>query len=117
MTGRSSKRKGAGGERELVSILAAEMGIPVKRILGQARDGGGDIRIGRYLIEVKRQERIALPAWLAQTEAAARRDGGTPVVAFRTNGQPWRAVIPLADLIQLLRDGLPTTLPEPTDAP
>ena len=52
-------------------------------------------------MEVKRCERVELPKWLRQAESQAG-EGATPVVAYRQNGQPWRAVVPLGWLLELL---------------
>jgi hypothetical protein len=56
------------GERELSKILTDELGFEVKRKLGQARDGGDDIQIGKYRIEVKRREALRLDDWCQQIE-------------------------------------------------
>lgn len=116
MNGRGARRKGANGENELAKILSDELGFVVKRKLGQARDGGHDIEIGRFLIEVKRQERLAIEDWCRQIETACttysaiNEDGDlqppVPVVVFRRNGQPWRAVVPLDFLIHAMREDL-----------
>lgn len=116
MDGRGKRRKGAVGERELAGILSEQLGFEVKRKLGQARDGGYDIEIGRFCIEVKRQERLAIEDWCRQVEAAvtsaSRIDSEgdfeppVPVVVFRRSGQPWRAVVPLDWLIGAMREDL-----------
>ena len=114
--GRAARNKGARGERELADLLSHELGTVVKRKLGQARDGGDDIQVGRFHIEVKRQERLQVEKWCEQVEAACTtasqidQDGTVlepvPVLVFRRNGQPWRAVVPLPFLIQAMRDEL-----------
>jgi len=120
MDGRGKRRKGAVGERELAGILSEQLGFEVKRKLGQARDGGYDIEIGRFCIEVKRQERLAIEDWCKQVEAAVTTQITTvsridsegdfeppvPVVVFRRSGQPWRAVVPLDWLIKAMREDL-----------
>lgn len=105
MTGRMSRNKGAAGERELAKILADELGVEVKRKLGQARDGGDDIQVGKYRLEVKRREALRLDDWCEQIQAAAG-PGEWPVVVYRRNGQPWRAVVPLDLLIKAMREDL-----------
>lgn len=116
MNGRGKRRKGANGENELAAILSDELGMVVKRKLGQARDAGADIEIGRFVIEVKRQERLAIEAWCKQVEAACTtvsqiNESGElrppiPVVVFRRNGEPWRAVVPLDFLVRGIREDL-----------
>ena len=116
MNGRGARRKGANAENELAKILSDELGFVVKRKLGQARDGGHDIQIGRFVIEVKRQERLAIEAWCKQVEASCTTVSNidnngelldpVPVVVFRKNGHPWRAVVPLDFLIKGMREDL-----------
>tara|TARA_R110000822_G_scaffold33633_11_gene95740 strand:- start:773 stop:1183 length:411 start_codon:yes stop_codon:yes gene_type:complete len=103
--GKTSRNKGAGAERELAATLTEELGFCVKRKLGQARDGGDDIQIGKYRIEVKRREKLAIMDWCSQVEACTT-PSEVPLVAFRQNGQPWRVVIKLEHLIPLLREDI-----------
>jgi Holliday junction resolvase len=103
--GRSERRKGAEAERELAQILSDELGFVVKRKLGQARDSGDDIQVGKFRIEAKRRETLALPAWCRQIEAHCQ-PGEVPIVAYRTNGQPWRIVMKLEDFLPLMRGEL-----------
>lgn len=105
MGGRMSRNKGAAAERELAEILSNELGIVVKRKLGQARDGGDDIQVQKFRIEAKRRETLALPAWTRQIDAACE-PGEVPVVAYRQNGQPWRVVLKLEDFLPLMRGEL-----------
>ena len=114
--GLASRRRGAAAEREFAGMLSNELGQVVKRKLGQARDGGDDIQVGRYRIEVKRREKLAIEAWCKQVEAACTTaahigDDGqvhqdVPVVVFRRNGEPWRAVVPAWWFIQAMREDL-----------
>lgn len=105
MNGRGKRAKGAGGERELASILSDQLGQAVNRNLGQARDGGDDITIQQFRIEVKRHERLQVMAWCAQVEKTCGA-GDIPVVAFRQNGEDWRVVLKLSDFIPMLRESL-----------
>ena len=105
MNGRGRRNKGAAGERELAAILTDNLGVVVKRKLGQARDGGDDIQIERFRIEVKRHERLQIKEWCKQIEAASD-PGDIPIVCFRQNGEPWRAVVPLDFLITAIREEL-----------
>ena len=104
--GRAERLKGARGENEVAALLTESLGIAVKRKLGQARDGGDDIQVGRWRLEVKRRERIQIEDWCRQVEECLQI-GETPVVVFRRSGQPWRACLLLEDLIPLLRESLP----------
>lgn len=103
MTGRTSRNKGAAAERELATMLSDQLGFAVKRKLGQARDGGDDITIGKYRIEVKRREALRLDEWCKQVEAASGA-GDVPVLAYRRNGQPWRVVVPIDWFIEQVRE-------------
>lgn len=104
MSGAHARRKGLVGEREVAHIF---------------RDGGFDVRglegLGDHIatkpnsdglialhLEIKRQERLAVPEWLRQC-ADETPAGMTPVVCFRQNGTKWIAALPLDDLIELLR--------------
>ena len=106
MSGRASRDKGARGEREFANLLSNELGTVVKRKLGQARDSGDDIQVEQFRIEVKHCERLQIPAWCAQVEAACQMPNEVPVVAFRRSGEPWRVVVPAKWFIRALREEL-----------
>jgi Holliday junction resolvase len=105
MNGRGRRNKGSHAEREIAAILTDQLGFVVKRNLGQARDGGDDITIGQYRLEIKRQERLQIDAWSQQVEACAN-PSEVPVVVYRRNGQPWRVCLLLEDFIPMMRDQL-----------
>jgi len=105
MGGRMSRNKGAAAERELAALLTDELGFVVKRKLGQARDSGDDVQVGRFRIESKRTETVSVPKWCRQIESHCA-PGEVPIVAFRQNGQPWRIVMKLNDFLPLLRGEL-----------
>ena len=66
---RAQRIKGASGEREVVHIIRDELGIECHRNLDQVRDGGADIKLPPFNIEVKRRARIAhIYEWLQQAE-------------------------------------------------
>lgn len=68
---KSQRTKGAAGERELCNILHDRLGVDVHRNLSQTRDGGTDIAMGPFRIEVKRRARIAgVYDWLDQSATA-----------------------------------------------
>lgn len=50
--------------------------------------------------EVKRQERVRMPEWVAQAEAEAP-SGSVPVVCWRRTGMEWRADLRLDALAEL----------------
>lgn len=96
-SGRTSRRKGQNGEREVRDILRAH-GFTCNR------DGRLDTDLQHdchgYHFEIKRRERLDLPGWLRQAETEA--NGNAPVVVYRSSGQPWRAVLPFDELARLL---------------
>jgi hypothetical protein len=97
LSGAARRAKGQSAERELAKELSKRLDGEVKRQLGQERDGGHDIDglpLRRFAIEVKRQEKLALPRWWEQAcdQAADRR---VPVVAYRRSRSPWRFVVPI----------------------
>ena len=102
---KSQRTKGAAGEREVCGILRDELGVEVGRELGQSRDGGCDIRLevaGQSMaLEIKRQEKASLPAWLAQV---AKVEAEYHAVVWRQSRKPWTVALPLEDFIKLIRE-------------
>jgi Holliday junction resolvase len=99
---RASSEKGVRGEREVRDVWERH-GFSVRGLEGQ----GDHLVMGYGIViasEVKRCERLAIPAWWRQTETDAAEHGALPVLAFRTNKQPWLAVVPLDDLARLLAE-------------
>jgi Holliday junction resolvase len=100
----NSRAKGAVGERELANYLR-ERGFEARR--GQQFSGGAgspDIvtELDNIHFECKRKETGNLYAWLDQ----AIRDAGDnkiPVVAHRRNNRDWVAILPLENLLALIR--------------
>jgi hypothetical protein len=99
--GKSQRRKGASGERELAGMLTDSLGIPVKRKLGQARDSGHDIDLPGFSVEVKRRQRVAL---LYEALAQAMGHSTTPCLMLRADGKDWLVVLHLPDFIKLARE-------------
>jgi len=103
--GKSQRTKGASGERELSGLLSDALGIVVKRNLGQAREGGDDITIGKFRIECKRRKEIAVHKFMEQALASCQ-PGELAIVAMRGDGKPWCVMMELEDFIPMLRDAL-----------
>jgi hypothetical protein len=100
----SERRKGADAEREVAGILR-EHGFPdaQRTADGRAQAARGDIAgIPGVHFEVKRHERLNVPAALAQVRADAD-PGELPVLVHRPSRAGWMATLPLADLLALLR--------------
>lgn len=97
----NSQRKGACGERELLSILQAH-NIQARRNMQRYIGGRNNPDIsaecfGRKLhIEVKRRERLDLRS--AINQAVSDADGKAfPVVVHRSSRQPWLVTFRLDD--------------------
>ena len=91
-----SRDKGARGERELIAELREWLGdmVPDRR-LSAARDGGEDLCVGNYCIEVKRAEVLRLADWWEQACKQATKRSKWPALAYRQSRQPWRIVVPM----------------------
>ena len=85
--GARERSKGQRGENELAALLSDELGISIKRMLGQERDGGADLHVGPLRIQVKRCETLKLAEWWRQ--AVDDAGDGEPVLAYRASRRPW----------------------------
>lgn len=102
--GRMSRTKGGVGEREVVKLAKAAGFVDAERTSnGRHQRTRGDIAgIPGVTVEVKRVERLAFRAsWDQCTEAAG--EDLLPVLAHRWNGGEWLAVLPLDELLALLK--------------
>jgi len=107
--GALSKQRGDHFEREVCAVLTEQLGRNVKRQLGQARDGGGDILVAPFLIECKRTRALGkVYGWLDQALAATQILNGrqVPIVVARADARESIAVLRLTDLIPLIREEL-----------
>lgn len=100
---RASREKGARGEREVASVFR-DAGLP--DVVRTPNSGGlhipGDlVGVDGLHVEVKRAERLDIPAWLQQARADCP-EGSTPVLAFRRSREEWQAVVPLGWLAELI---------------
>ena len=102
MSGRSSQRKGAEGERELASRL---------REYGYAIERGGSLSFGEVPdlvglpgvhIECKRVERLNVPEAMQQAIRDSNRFlDGIPALFHRRNRHPWLVTLRLEDFMAL----------------
>lgn len=96
--GRMSREKGRRAEIELCKLLSAELGQGITRNVDQARKGGADcLQVQGFAIQIKRQEKLARPAWWAQTVQEAQVAGAEPLCFYRRSHEPWQALIRTAD--------------------
>lgn len=105
--GAKSRRKGAGGERELAKVLTYLLpGVVLKRGLGQARGGGQEVAdvvgLSGYHIECKRGARCRVrPAMAQAVEDAA--EGEHPIVMWRDDRGVWMTTERLVDRVKDLK--------------
>ena len=102
MSGSSSSRKGANGERELAAVLR-EYGYDIER--------GGSMSFGEVPdltglpgihIEVKRRERLNVPEAMKQAQRDSERfKDGAPTVFHRRSRESWLVTMRLTDWIAL----------------
>jgi len=107
MDGKGKRNKGQRGEREAATLLSDQLGFIVERNLDQTRNGGSDLTIGKWQIEVKRHERgtAAIDKWFQQSiESCTPFSGERPAVMFRKSNQAWKVCISLKDFIYLVRE-------------
>lgn len=105
---RYNKQKGAQGERDVAEMLrkfgfdAWRQGKQFFREEGRVHE---DVthNIEPYHLEVKRtKEKLDIPA--AFRQARAEKPDKVPVVIWRGNRQPWRAIMDLEDWLQRERE-------------
>ena len=104
----NSKRKGTGGEHEIVDLLHG-YGIRAFRndqIYKSGKnnpDVEAEIAGVPFHLEVKRVEKLNVPAAVAQAERDASEDH-FPAVAHRRNREKWLLTVPLVPFLDLLKD-------------
>ena len=108
----NAKEKGARGEREFASFLRDHGYDSIRGCQNAGRDASGQDApdlihtVPGVHFEVKRTEKLRLTEALDQ----AKRDAGSdkiPIVAWRRNNWPWYAILPMNDLIDLIREAVP----------
>lgn len=98
----SERRKGRDAERE-VERIAHAAGLPCDRALSGRRQPAGDVSLPGVAVEVRRRNRVRLVEWSREHEQRTP-EHLIPAVAYRPDGEPWRVSLPLADLLDLLRE-------------
>lgn len=105
MMGKSSQRKGAAGECELVTILR-EYGYDCTRggslSFGEVPDLSG---LPGIHIECKRVEKLNVVEAMEQSiRDSERMQDGIPTLFHRRNRKPWLVTMRLTDWIKLYKD-------------
>jgi len=104
--GLRQRQRGAETEREVCKIITEQTGWQAKRELGQARDGGCDIRLAQFVVEVKRRKSIAVYEWVDQAKAACATYE-LPVVVCRGDKREFLVIQPLEDWLSMAKKELP----------
>lgn len=98
MAGRTSRTKGAAGERELFGLLSDQLGFVVRRELSASRDGGCDgLDVPGWAIEVKRTETYCAAFW-DQAARQAASVGRRPVLFWRKSRAKWVVFVDAYDI-------------------
>jgi hypothetical protein len=96
---KSQRTKGAVFEREVAAYFTTLFGRKITRVLGQARDGGGDIDLGGIQVECKRRQSMKVVyGWWRQANASAAPTGSLPALVLHADGEESLFVCRLADL-------------------
>lgn len=91
------RNKGKAGESEFVNRFQMFFPSEIKRNLLQTREGGADISgCAPFQIEVKRCQKLELPKWWRQVQAACLHEEDIPVVAYRQNHGGWNFLLPVS---------------------
>lgn len=102
--GKAQRTKGAAGEREICELIFQHLGIQVHRNLSQTRDGGADIKLNPYSIEVKRRAAIGnIYEWMDQAERGCDFPE-RPIVVCRADRKKWLAIMTIDELLRLIRE-------------
>jgi hypothetical protein len=110
LKGAAARAKGQRGERELFALLSDLLGFVVRRKASNRKGEPDGIDIPGWAVEVKRSEQPKLTEWWRQTETQAAAIGRRPVLFFRGNRQPWRAMVDLGDLNSDFENGRYSTV-------
>lgn len=102
--GKAQRTKGAAGEREICDLILRDLGIEVHRNLQQTRDGGADIKLKPFSIEVKRRAAIGnIYDWVDQAERGCEFPE-RPIVVCRADRKKWLAIMTIDELFRLIRE-------------
>lgn len=106
MTGRMSRNKGSGYERELVKQIGEHLGISLSRTprSGAWEHARGDIYgLPGYHVEAKRGERPRIDEWYRQAEGDCPEDV-IPILVYRKSRSKSKVVLDLEDFLNMLKE-------------
>lgn len=106
--GRSSRRKGKVGEREIVNALKAagfEAAHRSAQYCGNTGDAPDVEGLPGIHIEVKRVERLNLRKAYEQAVNDSKKRGDIAAVFHRGSYQPWMVTLSLEDFLKLYKKG------------
>ena len=87
-------------------MIRDSLGIDAKRNLSQTREGGCDIAVGPYHVEVKRRARIGnVYEWMQQAEDSCTNNE-RPIVFCRADNKKWLVVMPVEEALRLIGNEL-----------
>lgn len=108
MAGRSSRRKGVDFEQEVARAIRSALGVDARRSSGQARKGTDAPDVlglpAPWWSECKYGVHATMGVVLEGGFRQASREGSKPVLFFRKQRRPLRAVVLADDLLQLMRE-------------
>lgn len=101
----NSKAKGANGERALKQFFYDELGLYLTRNLDQTAKGGYDFDLREseeknalikvpFAFECKRDEKLSTQAMWKQACSQTDKVCFVPVVIYKRNYKPWKAIMP-----------------------
>lgn len=103
----NSKQKGKRGELEFAKelrLLGYEDARRTAQYCGNTGDAADVVGVDGLHLEIKRAERLSIPAWIEQAERDCK--GRTPVVVFRQDWQPWRVCLRAEDFFLMYKKAL-----------
>ena len=102
----NSRRKGHDGEREIAGMLREGLDIPGihRNWMAQSVDGGPDIVLDNWAVEIKRAKVPLINNWWTQCATQAAKCKKKPVLMYRLDRQDWRVMMSMHDLRPDLED-------------
>ena len=102
----NSRRKGHDAEREIAEMLRQGLDEPGihRNWMAQSVDGGPDIVLDNWAVEIKRAKVPLIRNWWIQCASQAADCNKKPVLMYRLDRQDWRVMMSMHDLRPDLED-------------